>query len=88
MVSAQEADQYLRVVGRLLPPNCDDRTWLLVLASARANGLVPSVNWDSPQGRLMRELIGELWDDYQKWLAAEGVDPTDFPAGQPEVGGQ
>ncbi len=78
MVTVEQANEYLNVVGRLLPPDADDRTWLLVIANAVAGGLVPSVDWDSRQGAVLIGLIEEVYKTYTEWLDKEGIDPADF----------
>jgi hypothetical protein len=78
MVTVEQANEYLNVVGRLLPPDADDRTWLLVIANAVAGGLVPSVDWDSAQGAILIGLIEEVYNDFTEWLDTEGIDPADF----------
>ena len=78
MVTVEQANEYLNVVGRLLPPDADDRTWLLVIANAVAGGLVPAVDWDSKQGSILIGLIEEVHNDYVEWLDTEGINPADF----------
>lgn len=78
MVTVDQANEYLRVVGRLIPPDADDRTWVLVIASALANGLIPSVDWDSVQGGVLISMIEQVYPDYAQWVEDEGIDPADF----------
>ena len=78
MVTVEQANEYLNVVGRLLPADADHRTWLLVIANAVARGLVPAVDWDSSQGAVLIGLIGEVYNDFTEWLDTEGIDPADF----------
>ena len=78
MVTVEQANEYLNVVGRLLPPDADDRTWLLVIANAVAGVLVPSVDWDSAQGAILIGLIEEVYNDFTEWLDTEGINPADF----------
>jgi hypothetical protein len=79
MAKITEADEYLRVIGRLMPPDCDDKTWLLVIASAYANGLIGEINWDTEQSAILMGFIDQVYPDFQEWLAAEEIDPADFP---------
>jgi hypothetical protein len=78
MVTVDQANEYLNVVGRLIVPDADDRTWVLVIANAVAGGLIPSVDWDSTQGANLMSLIAEVFPDYQEWLADEGILPADI----------
>lgn len=78
MATISQAEQYLRVVGRLVPPDTDDKTWLLIVANGYANGLIGSVDWDSAQGNVLMTIIDEVYPDYEKWVSDEGLDPTEF----------
>lgn len=78
IVTVDQANEYLRVVGRLIPPDADDRTWVLVIASALANGLIPSVDWDSVQGGVLISMIEQVYPDYAQWVEDEGINPADF----------
>jgi hypothetical protein len=72
----------MQVVGRLVPPtDVDDRTWLLVLANAYANGFITQVSWDSLQGAVALRLIDEVYPDFESWLVDEDIDPADFGPG-------
>ena len=81
MAKVSEAEEYLSVVGRLLPPDCDDRTWLLVIASGFANGLISELSWDSAQGEILMGFIDEVRPDYLAWLEDQEINPLDFPRG-------
>lgn len=81
MVTVDQANEYLNVIGRLIPPVEDDRTWLLVIANTLAGGLVPSLDWDTTQGAVLMSLIAEVFPDYQEWLADEGIDPAEILKG-------
>lgn len=78
-ISVEQAKEYLRVVGNLIPPNVDDRQWLLVIATGYANGLITDINFDNEQGAIAMSILDDLWEGYEVWKADEGIDPADYP---------
>lgn len=79
MITDDQADEYLRVVGSLLVSEADDRDWLLVIASAYARGFITDLNWNTPQGSILRDLIAKVYPEYLEWVNEENIDPTTFP---------
>jgi hypothetical protein len=78
MVTTEQAREYLRVVGTLVPPDVDDRDWLLVAAGLYAGGFIKEIDWDTRQGGVLIDLIGRVYPDFQKWVRDEDVDLADF----------
>ena len=78
MVTIEQAETYLRVVGRLMPPEADDRVWLLVMANAFANGLIRELDWDTQQGAVAISLIEDVYPAFAEWVKDEEIDLTLF----------
>jgi hypothetical protein len=78
MATIGQVDTYLRVIGRLLPPEVDDKTWLLVIASCYANGLIRDINWGSSQANVLVSLVSEVYPEFVQWVEDEEINLDAF----------
>lgn len=77
-ITVDQAEEYLRTIGVLMPPNVDDRQWVLTMASAYAQGFINTLDWDTDQGGVALEILSDLWPTFEKWKQDEGIDPEDY----------
>jgi hypothetical protein len=78
MIEITQAEEYLSVAGATMPPEVSDKDWVLVLASLYRGGFVVGLDWDSPSGQIMLDLIGGVWPGYVEWRDENGIDPDTF----------
>lgn len=86
MVTPEQAEEYMKVIGHAMPPEVGDKEWIQIIGVGLSYGFIKGLDWDTPSGRLMLSLIEEVHAPYLTWLSDNNITPEQVLAGEVAFG--